>query len=73
MRMDLMNGIDVFIRWDMREVISCPPLYEKTAVSKPGRRRLSQNTLSAGTLNLDFLAPRTVRIKCCLRYPVYGI
>lgn len=65
------------------------PLYEKTqeiiflldmweykekmsTICKPGRG-LSAGTESAATLILDFPVSQTVRNKCCLSHPVYGI
>ena len=43
---------------------------KKTAVYKPGRE-LSPDSESASTLNLDFLASRTVRNTSLLRHMAY--
>ena len=75
-----MNGISaliyIYIKGGARQLVSSLFVTwgHKSTVLSERMSRTSPDNESASTLNLDFLAPRTVRNKCLLFKPViYGI
>lgn len=71
-----MNEICALMRWDTRKIIP-PSLHhlrtEQEVSHLQTRSRFSPDLKSAGTLILDLPAFRTMRNKCRLSHPVYGI